>query len=143
VKGAGDILGEAVGGLGFDSPFAHAAEHFGEVHFLPRVAVLEIATDLTREEDHRGRVFKGDVNADGGVRCARRARHESDAGTSRHPADGVRHHRGAALMSTHRDLQTAVDEGVENGEIAFARHTKDVFNAIGLELSDERRPCDV
>ena len=141
VKCAGDIFTKAACLARLNGPLAQRAEHAFEIHFLPGAPILKVSTDLAREQDHRCGVFKGDMHADGGVCGPGRARDKGDARSSGHAADGVSHHGCAALMSAHRDVQPSVDEGVEYGKIAFARNAKDVLDAVGLELGDERRSC--
>ena len=48
-----------------------------------------------------------------------------------------RHHRGAALLPADGERDVAVVEGVERGEIAFARHAEHVAHAMDRQLIDQ------
>ncbi len=110
--------------------------HFA-MHLLERVASARAALDLADEEDHRRRVLLSDMEAERGIGGAGASRHETHARPARRLADGLRHHRRAALMAADGDGDVAIVERVEHGEIAFAGHAEDVAHAMGNELVDE------
>ena len=78
-----------------------------------------------------------DMDAGRGIGGARPARHETDAGPAGRLADGLRHHRRAALLPADRERDVAVVEGVERGEIALARHAEGMVHAMRDQLIDE------
>ena len=65
------------------------------------------------------------------------ARDEADARTPGRLADRLRHHRRATLLTAYGDGDIAIMEGVEHGEITFARHTEHVPHAVADQLIDQ------
>jgi hypothetical protein len=68
---------------------------------------------------------------------ARPAGHEADAGPSGRLADRFGHHRGAAFLAAHRQLDRAAIHAVERGDIALARHAEHMAHAMDDELIGE------
>ena len=79
-------------------PFRDRAEEGGEVDLLEALALTVAASDIADEEDHRGRVLEGDVDAGAGVGRTRTSGHEGDAGPPGHLTVGIRHVGDAALL---------------------------------------------
>ena len=79
----------------------------------------------------------GNMNAGRGIGCPRPARHHGDTGASRQTGCGIRHHGGAALLATNRDLDRGIMQRIEHGQIALARHTKHMFNTLGCQRIDD------
>ncbi len=88
---------------------ATLAEHPPVVDFLERLAVGEIAADLADEDDHRRRILRRRVDADGSIRCARPPRDEGDARAPGQLAVRLRHVGGAAFLPA--DEQVAGGRG--------------------------------
>jgi hypothetical protein len=49
----------------------------------------------------------------------------------------IGHHGGAAFLAAHRNVDTGVVQAVENGQVTFARHAKNVLDALSDELIDK------
>ena len=137
VEGARDQLGDARGIVDLGRPFGDRAEHRAVVELLERLALAHVARDLADEQDHRRRILARDVQARRRIGGARPAGDEADAGPPGRLADGLRHHRGAALLPADRDRDRAVVEGVERRDIALARHAEHVAHAVDDELIDQ------
>ena len=138
VEGARDDFRHACRIVDLGGPFRHAAEHRAQVELLQGFAILDVAGDLADEHDHRGRILLGDMDAGRGIGGARPARDEADAGPSGRLADRFRHHGGAAFLPADRDRELAVVKGVEDGQIAFARHAEDMGDAVDHQLIHQR-----
>ena len=98
-EGARHDLRDARGRIDLDGPFGHGAEHGLVVELLEGLALAHAALHLADEDDQRGGILHGDMNARRGVRGARSARDEADAGPAGEPCVGVGHHRRAALLA--------------------------------------------
>ncbi len=60
---AGDIFGNAARVVDPRRPFGDRREESGKVDFLKALAVLVGAVEVADEQDHRGRILEGDVDA--------------------------------------------------------------------------------
>ena len=129
--------GRRAGSVDIRHPLRHGAEHRLVVELLEGLALLHVAGDLADEEDQRRRILHRDVDAGRGVRGARPARDEADAGAAGELAVGLRHHRRAALLAADRDGDRGVVQRVEHGEVALARHAEEMVDAVHDELVDE------
>ena len=118
-------------------PFRHRAEHGLVVDLLERLALAHAGVDLADEQDHRRRILHRDVDAVAGIGRAGAAGDEADAGPAGQLAIGLGHHRGAAFGAADHDVDRAVMQRVERGEIAFARHAGDALDALRDELVDQ------
>jgi hypothetical protein len=49
----------------------------------------------------------------------------------------LRHHGGAALLPTDRDVDLRIIEGVERRQITLARHAEDVIDSLRKKLIDQ------
>ena len=107
------------------------------VELLERLALAHVAPDLADEQDQRGGVLLGNVDAGGRIGGARPAGDEADAGPPGELADRLRHHGGAALLAADRHLDRAVEHGVERRDVALARHAEHVARAVDHELIDQ------
>ena len=120
---------------------AHLAigrEESGEVDLLEALAVAVAARDVADEQDHRGRILEGDVDAAAGVGRAGTAGDEGDAGPAGHLAVGVGHVRDAALLPADDGVDLGrVVQRVEHREEALARHGEDAVAALDPKLVDE------
>ena len=77
------------------------------------------------------------MDAGRGVGGAWAAGNEAHPGAAGDLADRFRHHAGTTLLTAHGDVERAVAEGVEDGEIALARHTEHVLHAVHAQLVDQ------
>ena len=130
-------LGDARGIVDLVGPFRHAAEDGAIVDLLERLATAHAALHLSDEHDEGRRILLRDVDAGHRIGGAGAARDEADTRSPRRLADGVRHHRGSALLAAHRHLDRSIVERIEHGEIALARHAEHVLDAVRDELIDE------
>ena len=137
VERARNDLRHARGIVDFGDPFRHAAERGAIVELLQSLALFDVARDLADEHDQRRRVLLRDVDAGRRIGGARPARDEADARPPGRLADGFGHHRRAALLAADGDGDVAVVEGVEHGEIAFARDAEDMTHAVLDQLVDQ------
>ena len=96
--GAGDIFGDAPRILDPRRPFGDRAEEGGKVDLLEALAVAVAARDVADEQDHRGRILEGDMDAAAGVGRAGAAGDEGDARAAGHLAVGVGHVGDAAFL---------------------------------------------
>ena len=94
------------------------------------LALPGLARDLADEHDHRGGVLARDMYAGRSIGGARAARDEADAGPPGQLADRLRHHGGAAFLPAHRDLDIAIMERVEHGQIALAGNAERVARTV-------------
>ena len=120
---------------------AHLAigrEEGGKVDLLEALAVAVAARDVADEQDHRGRILEGDMDAGAGVGRAGAAGDEGDARAAGHLAVGVGHVGDPAFLPADDRVDLGrVVERVEHGEEALARHGEDAVAALDLELVDE------
>jgi len=136
--GAGDIFRDSPRVLDSRSPFGDWRKEGGEIDLLEALAVAVAARDVADEEDHRGRILEGDVDAGAGVGCARAAGDEGNAGQAGHLPVGVRHVSDPALLSADDRLDLGrVMKRVEHGEETLARYSEDTVAALYLELVNE------
>lgn len=135
MKGAAQIFGYAIGAVDLRDPFRHLPVHAAVVDFLERLAFDEIVADLSDEENERCRVLLRGMDADGCVRCAGPACHETDAGPPGELAVGLRHVRGAPFLPAddEADLLARVMERVEHGEIAFSGDSERDVHSMDFE----------
>ena len=77
------------------------------------------------------------MDAGGGVGRARAASDEADARSAGRLANGLRHHRRAALLAADSHRDRAVVQGIERGDIALARDAEDMAHAMDDELIDQ------
>ena len=136
-EGTRHDLGNARGLVDLDGPFRHGAEHGLVIELLEGLALAHAALDLADEDDQRGGILHRDVNARRGVRGARAARDEADAGPAGEPRIGVGHHRGAALLAADEHVDRGVMQRVENREIALAGHASRAVDPLNEKLVDE------
>ena len=131
--------GNALGAVDLRRPFGDAAEHPPVVDFLKGLAIDKIAADLSDEHDHRRRILRRRMNADRGVRRARAARDERNAGPPGQLAERLRHVRRAAFLPADDERKTVarVVQRVEHGEIALARNAERMRRALGEKIGDE------
>ena len=136
--GAVDIFGDPPRILDPRGPFGDRAEEGREVDFLEAFAVAVAARDVADEQDHRGRILEGDVDACGRVGRAGAAGDEGDARPSGHLPVRVRHVGDAAFLAADDrvDLRRIVKR-VEDGEEALARNGENAVAALDPELVDE------
>ena len=77
------------------------------------------------------------MDAGRGIGGARPARDEADAGAAAHLADCLGHDRRRAFVPANRKLNVASVEGVEGGQIAFARDAGNVAHSEDRQLIDQ------
>jgi hypothetical protein len=118
-------------------------EHRHEVHLLEGLAAEGASVDLADQQQQRRRVLEGGVNPDRGVRGARPARDEGDAGPPGELAVGLGHVRRPALLPAYDepDRVARVAERVERREVALSRNAEDRVDPVDPELVDEDAPA--
>ena len=136
-EGASQKFGDAGGVVDLDHPFGHRAEDRAVVEFLERLAVFHPAGDLAHEEDHRGRILRGDMHARRRVGGAGATGDEADAGAARELAPGLGHHGRASLLPAGDQIDAGADQRVEHAEVAFPRHAGGARHALDHELVDQ------
>ncbi|MNI48417.1 hypothetical protein D3C73_1029780 [compost metagenome] len=137
-KSAGDEFRNAAGVIDLADPFGKFGEGTSIFNFLEGFALLHVAADLADEEDHRDRILLGDMQSSRGVGGAGASRHHADARFARKPAPSVGHHRCATFLTADEDIDAALIKRVEHGEVAFARHTGNPFDAVRLQRLDDQ-----
>jgi hypothetical protein len=124
-------------------PLGQPAEHLGVVQLLEGFTADLFGTDLPDEKDHRSGVLPGGVHTDACVRRTRAAGDEADAGPIRQLPVGLRHGRGPALLTSHKETDTVrgVVHGVDRGQVALAGHAEHGVDTVKQELIDEHLPA--
>ncbi len=84
------------------------AKNAVKIDFLKSLPSLHRAGDIADEQDHGLRILMRDMHPDAGIRGARSARDEGDAGTSGHRAIGAGHERRAAFLTAGHDIDRAL-----------------------------------
>jgi len=130
-------LGDLRRALDLGRPFGHRSKEGAKVHLLKRAAPQHFAFNLSDEQDHRGGIVLGDVNAVGGVGGARPAGDEANPWPASQSSLGQRHHRGARLLPTYGEFDRRAVHGVERREVGLAGDAIDPLNALGDKLIDE------
>ncbi|MNE33919.1 hypothetical protein D3C80_1276150 [compost metagenome] len=138
-EGALDHLDGALRAFDLGRPLGQSAEDLAVVDFLEGAAATVGQGDLADEQDHRRGVLMRRVHPDAGMGRARSARDHADAGLAGQLAIGLGHVGGAGLMAADDDLDLVahVGQGVEHGQIAFARHTEDLVDPVHHEGVDQ------
>ena len=72
----------------------------------------------------------GDVNARRGIGGTRPTRHHHNAGTPGEARCGIGHHRRAAFLAANSHVNIRIMQSIKHSEIGFARHTKDMLDAL-------------
>ena len=96
VERAAEQLGDARGVVDLEHLLRERPEHRPQVDLLERLAIALLAGHLADEQDHRRRVLERRVDADAGVRRARAAGDQADAGPAGQLAVRLGHVGGAA-----------------------------------------------
>ena len=136
--GAGDIFGDAARIVDPRRPFGDRREEGRHVDFLEALAVAVGAVEVADEQDHRGRILEGDMDAGAGIGRARAARDEGDAGPPGHLAVGVGHVGDPAFLPADDGVDLGrVVERVEHGEEAFAGDGENAVAALDAKLVDK------
>ena len=112
MKGARQNLGDPRRIINLSGPFGGLSKNRAVVHFLKRFALAHAAFDLSDKDNHRGRVLLGDVNTCQRIGGTRPARDHANTRGTREFAIGVGHHGGPAFLSTNRDLDADIHQGV-------------------------------
>ena len=136
-EGPRDQLGDALDLVDLCDPLRERAEHAAVVDLLERLALRVLARHLADEEEERRPVLVGRVHADGGLRCARPARHEADPRAAGQLPVCLRHRRGAALVAARDVPDRAVAERVEHVDVALPRNAVREVGAVQRELVDQ------
>ena len=132
-----DELRERGCALRLDDQLRDLAEHAPVVELLKRLATAVAARHLADEQDERGRVLVGGVDADRGMRRARCARHEADARPAGQLAVRVCHVGRARLVARDDETDRRVVQRVEDGEVALAGDAEGGVDAVDDQLVDE------
>ena len=116
----------------FQRQLGDAAEHLAVVDLLERRPPPMAGGDLTNKQQHWGAVLLGVVDADAGVGGAGTARDHDHAGAVGQACVGHGHVGGCGLMPAGDDLDPVahIEQGVDHGQIAFARHQKHPVDAV-------------
>jgi hypothetical protein len=137
-RSARDIFGDPAGVVDPRHRLGERREHRAEVHFLESFPVAVGASDVADEQDHRGRILEGGVDADRCVGRARAAGDEGDARPPRHLAVRLGHVGDSAFLPADDDLDGGrVVERVERCQVAFARNAEDAVAALRDEVVDQ------
>ncbi len=138
IKGAADELGNTVGVVDLRDPLGKLAIHAPVVDLLKGFAFQHVAGHLADEEDHRRGVLKGNMHAGAGAGRAGASRDEADPGLARQLAIGLGHHGRTPLLAAGDEAELGmIDEGVQCGEEALARHAEGQPRAVALQLLDQ------
>jgi len=132
-------LGDPVGAVDLGHPLGHLAEHAAVVDLLECLALVEVITNLTDEQDHRCGVLKRRMHRDARIGRARAARDKANAGLAGQLAVGLRHVSGAAFLPADDrcDCVLMVVERVDARQIALARHQEHALRALDAQLFDQ------
>ncbi|MNN20508.1 hypothetical protein D3C81_1337920 [compost metagenome] len=138
-EGALDHLDGALGAFDLGRPLGKAAKDLAVVDLLEGAAAPVGQGDLADEQDHRRGVLMRRMHADRGVGRPRSARNHADARLAGQLAIGLGHVGGAGLVAADDDLDPVahIGQGVEHGQIAFARHTEDLVHPVHHEGVDQ------
>ncbi len=113
-----------------------------QVHFLMRMAPVEIRRHVTRDHDHRNGIERGVGDAGGGVGQPGAQMGEDDA----HLARGARVSIGGMgrhLLMAGRDVaDAALAERIQKADDRVAAEAKDHLDAEALEIIGEQIRCD-
>ena len=137
IKGAGDILGDAVGLVDFRHPFRKPAEHLAVIDLLKGFAVAVGPGDLADEQDHRRRILLGDMHAGAGIGGAGATGDEADAGSPGQLGSRLGHHRGAAFLTADDVLDARCEQPVQHREKAFAGDREHPVDPLALQCINQ------
>ena len=121
-------------------PLGERAEHPAIVHLLECVASGVLMRDLPDEQQQRRAVLHSDMHADRAVARAGPARHHRRRGAPFQLAERLGHVHRAGLEAAGHQLQLLahVVEAVEHIEIALARHSEYMVDALRDQGIGER-----
>ena len=134
---ARDELGDALGVIDLRDPLRQRPEHAPVVDLLERLPLGVPARDLPHEEHERRSVLEGRVDADGRLRRSRTARDEADPGPSRELPVRLGHVRRARLVPARDVADGAVEQAVQDVDVALAGYPEREVDAVKRELVDE------
>ena len=114
-----------------DDPLGDAAEKSAVVELLAGLAAARVAADLANQQHHRRRIVFRAMNGDACVGRPGTAGDDADTGSARGLGIAFGHKRGAAFLAIGDkcDLRV-IHQPVDDGDITFARHAKNMFNAF-------------
>jgi hypothetical protein len=141
VEGTVHIFRDALGLVDLRHPFGERAVHLPVVDFLEGLAIDHVAPDLADQQDHRRRILEGDMDARGRVGGAGPAGHHGDAGTPGQLAVGIRHHGRPALLTAGDETDVAVDQRVQQRQIALPRHAESHLDPMGRQRVRHQLPA--
>src|SRR3954466_11162760 len=135
VEGVAHIFRDAPRVVDLRHPLGELSEHPPEIDLLERLAIEEIATGLTDEEDDRRRILEGRVDAYRRMRGSGAPGDERNPRAARQLAVRVRHVGRARFVATddEADLLALVVEAVEEREVALAGDAEDVVGTLDDE----------
>jgi hypothetical protein len=144
LEGARDEFGNARAVVDAVGPLGERREHRAEVDLLEGLAPAEVGAHVADEKDHRRRILERGVHPDRGVRCARAARREADAGTIGELAVRFGHVGRARLVAAGDEPQAIAHlvEPVEDRQEAFPGHGEGEVHAMDDQLVGEDVPAD-
>ena len=130
-------LGDALGVIDLRDPFRQRPEHAPVVDLLERLPLGVPARDLTDEEHERRAVLKGRVDSDRRLRRSRTSRHEADPRPSRELPERLGHVGRAGLVPARDVADGAVDQAVEDVDVALPGNAEREVGAVERQLVDE------
>ncbi len=137
-------LGHGVGDLGrrarLGCPLGQTADRRDLVDLLERLASADLPLDLADQDEHRGRILAGGVDADAEVRGTDRSRREADGGPAGQLAVRLGHECRPAFVTGRDDADAGAFEGVEEPEERLARDGEGVADTRCPQLVGDVAP---
>ena len=116
------------------------SECLRQVDFLESSPPTVFARDLTHEKHHGRRVLLRGVDADAGVREARPAGHEGDAGPAAELRGRLGHIGRCSFVSAsdHAERVACVVQRIEHIQVTFACHGEYMSRIVGAQPLNDR-----
>ena len=141
-EGLADDFRDTVGAVDLRRPFGQPAEHADEIDLLERLAAEMGARHLSGQQDHRGRILKGGMNADAGVAGPGTARDQANPRPPGQLAMGLGHVGGAAFVAAGNHANRGrVVQRVKDWKVTFTRHAKRDVSAMKPQRIDQDAPA--
>ena len=142
-KALSDNLRNAGGVIDLRCPLGYRREHARQIDLLKRLAPDHGPTDLADEQNQRGRVLPGDMNAGARVCRPRSPGHHADSRPATQLAVCLRHHRRTPFLAACEEAERfpAIDERVQYRQVAFARNAEDMLRTVYEQLIHQDLPA--